>query len=464
MRGIKWLLLVLIVGSALAAPLAHEASGGPIRNLIRRIIDRLRPEPAPDPVPPDPLPPDPQPEPVPPPPPPPPPPPATGLQVLITGPSPRAVRDLSPEQVALLTSRTLRDWTDAACEKRNGLPSFRIMAKGAALQSEFSDLAKVAPDDACALVAKVPDKEPLVVNPLPDYAAAIAKLSEYAGIKLVAVPTVAPATRALSDEQLRRLTSPTRQVVVDGKVRMLSARPRDKKKVPYGSLPGTISLAEAGVRLIARGEWQPRLAAQKAANAGLKALTYGRVPGSDQSATSSCWANAATNAGTTNRYTMGLGAELLSAASVSGPVTGYRDRGGWPSEALAFMMKTGAVRDSLWPNAAINSSYAHKPEVQADYPKHKVVSMIADLGASGKMFDECATVVLCGGTIAVCHDAWMHATLMVGIQYEGGKWYSVERNSWGEDWSGGDRGFFALPESGMGTADDAQAVLMMVVP
>ena len=320
--------------------------------------------------------------------------------------------------------------------------------------------------EGCSLVATAGQKSH--VGPLPaDTAATFRILSELAG-----KPVAKPGKAVASSKGLREPTAaqwaawnpPNRVAIVDGKQRFLASKPRDLKRHPYGAAPGTKPLSQYGINLIPRSEWPARLAALKAANAGLVALCYGKVPGNDQASTNYCWANCTVQAGTTVAYVMGDRPDLLSAASVAAPITGYRNEGGWPADALRFMQTQGAVRTSLWPNTAINSRYAGRAEVVADYPRHLVTATIADLGSTGTIFDEAATCVLFGAPVAVSFDWWSHAVVMVGIDLQDGKVYGVYRNSWGDDWTGGDLGYFLLPEgsgSQRGTPDDAQAVLMM---
>lgn len=418
----------------------------------------------PQPVPPDPVPPDPVP---PPPPPPPPPQPTAGLHVLITGPGPRAVRDLTPDQAAILTSRTLRDWCDVACPKlADGAPAYRAIAQGAdtaLLADVWKGLLTKAPVDKVSLVAVADGKEH--VGPLPaNVADTIKVLAEVSGVKLLAPRALpVPHPRKLTAEEWRQVVSATGVVIVNGEKRFLSAKPRNKLKYPVGAAPGAVTLAEAGVRIIPRAEWKGRIIALKSANAGLMALTYGKVPCSDQDGTNYCWAHSAKNPCEMAAYIQGQPIYQLSAASVGGPVSGYSNEGGWPADAVNFIRKTGAAGTKLWPENAISSSYFRKPEVQADYPKHKIVSTIADLGASGKIWDEAVTCVLLGAPISVTYSWWGHAIMMVGADVQDGEVVGVFRNSWGEDWQ--DKGFFVMPEGGgsnQGTPDDAQAILMVV--
>jgi hypothetical protein len=371
---------------------------------------------------------------------------------------------MTPEGNAVLTSRTVRDWTAVACEKGG----FLISPKGACTGA-WADIAKVAPDGRVTLVAKLPNKDAILLDPVPSYDVVLARVGEYAGVK--AKPNAArapPPLREFTDAEWAQFKGQNKVAMFGGEKRFLSAKPRDLKKHPYGKSPGTISLADAGVRVIPRADWPKYLAAHKAANAGLRALLYDKLPCSDQDGTNYCWANGPANCGATLVYTTGRGSYLLSAASVGGPLTGYSNEGGWPADAIQFMAKYGIVRDSLWPNASINRAYASKPEVIADYPKHLVTSTIADLGASGSIFDEVATCVLLGCPVAVSHDWWGHAVMAVDLEQKNGTWYMVERNSWGMDY--GDQGFFPLPEgrgSNHAGPDDAQVILSLgekVVP
>jgi hypothetical protein len=119
------------------------------------------------------------------------------------------------------------------------------------------------------------------------------------------------------------------------------------------------------------------------------------------------------------------------------------------------------VRDSLWPNTAIDSRYWSKPEVQADYPRHRLLGTIADLGATD-IYAEAVTVVLLGAPVVVCNNSWGHAYLLVDIDsISGNTIVGVFLNSWGLDW--GDQGYFKETLGrGYGVINDAQALLHML--
>ncbi|MCK9459637.1 MAG: hypothetical protein M0R80_08365 [Proteobacteria bacterium] len=390
------------------------------------------------------------------------------LNVVITGSSPEVVRDLTPDQVAILTSRTVRDWMDASCEKaEDGLPAYRLIAKSVGAESlpdRWKTMVAMVPADAKGITVVATNGKKKLVVPLPaDFTALLKTVSDFAKLPMPAVSSAKePNPPVFTDEEWAKFNPPDKVAEFGGEKRFLSCMPRDLKKYPLGKAPGTTTLAAVGVRVIPRSEWPARLEALKKANAGVMPLIYGKVEGHDQDGTNYCWANSAVCAGGNVKYIQGQSPYILSAASVGGPITGYRNQGGWPGDAVAFMEKTGAVRADLWPNIAIKSSYAKKPECVADYSKHKILAKSVDLGESGNIFDETATCVLLGSSVAVTYNWWSHAVTAVGLEQKDGKWYLILRNSWGDSY--GDKGFFKLPEgrgSNRGTPDDAQAVFYM---
>jgi hypothetical protein len=368
---------------------------------------------------------------------------------------------MTPEQAAILTSRTVSDYLVKACEKDEaGLPAFRIVSKADAknLPPRYAALVAKAPAEGVSVVAVNGEKQ-LVLSgdQFPkDFQAFISSVSGVAGVRPIFTSKAPPPLREFTEAEWREFKIGR----FGGKTFALTAKPRDKKKHPYGAAPGCVSLKAAGVNVIPRADWPKYIAARKAANAGLRALLYDRLPCSDQDGTNYCWANGPANCEAAVFVVTGQGSFLLSAASVACPITNFSNEGGWPADAIRFMQSTGIVRDSLWPNAAISRSYYNRAEVKADYPKHMLTSIIADLGASGDIFAETATCVLLGCPVAITHDWWSHAVGAYDFEQQGGVNYMVERNSWGMDY--GDQGFFKLPEgrgSNHAGPDDAQAIL-----
>ncbi len=401
------------------------------------------------------------------PPPPPPPPPSVGLNVALIAPDPHALRNLSPEQVAIPTSRAFRDYTDKNCEKQEDgkTPAYAALLRSndnSNLSPRWREILDKTPKDKVILAARKGNK--YFVGDLPaNLQASLKVLADVSGVPAgPVVPFASPRLREIPDGDWVKYNPPPgldghRVVDFGGEKRYLSAKPRDLKKHPVGSLSFAKPLSAYGINLIPRSEWQGRIAALKAANAGLMPLTY-HIPPYDQNGTNYCWCNCVAQGMVAAMYEMGHPLRIISAASIGGPVSNYRNEGGWPAEAVKFAMATGAVRVELWPSNAISATYARKSEVKADYPKNRISATLADLGEQA-MFDEVATCVLLGAPTAVSYNWWSHAVLAVGLEYQNGKYYLVIRNSWGEY---EDHGFFLLPEgrgSKRGTPDDAQAIL-----
>jgi len=407
--------------------------------------------------------------PVPPDPPVPPVPPTTGLNVALIGPEPRIVRNFTPAQVAILSSKSLRNYLEANCEKDDDgtTPAYRVLIRAndnALLSPRWKSILEKAPAEGCWFAAVDGNKFFIkdFVKEVPDTATALKMLADLTGRPAdQLIPREFPRLRIIPDGDWEKYNPPPgpdgiKVAIVDGERRYLSSLPRDLDRNPRGR-----SLASFGINVIPRSEWPARIAALKAANAGLMPLTY-HIPPYDQNGTNYCWCNAVAQGMTAMGYQQGRPHYLLSAASIGGPITNYRNVGGWGADAMNFGQKTGAVRVDLWPSNAISSSYFKKAEVQADYPRNKLTAQIADLGQTGgSMFDEVATCVLLGAPVPVGYNWWSHEVLAVGLEIKDGKPYLILRNSWGQY---EDNGFFLLPEGSgrnKGTPDDAQAILSM---
>jgi hypothetical protein len=394
-------------------------------------------------------------------------PPSIGFNVALIAPGPHALRNLSPDQVAIPTSRAFRDYTDKNCEKQEDgkTPAYAALLRSndnSNLSPRWKAILDKTPKDRVILAAVKGEK--YFVGDLPaNLQAALRVLAEVSGVAAdPVVPFSSPRLREVPDGDWQKYNpppGPDGKKVVNflGERRYLCIIPRDLEKHPVGSLGFAKPLSAYGVNLIPRSEWQARIAALKAANAGLMPLTY-PIPPYDQGGTFYCWVNCVAQGMVAAMCEMGQPMRIISAASIGGPITGYRNEGGSPAEAVKFAMAKGAVRVDLWPSNAISASYAKKPEVKADYPKNRISATLADLGEQS-MFDEVATCVLLGAPVVVSYDWWGHAVLALGLEYQNGKYYLILRNSWGEY---EDHGFFLLPEGrgpNRGTPDDAQAIL-----
>jgi hypothetical protein len=171
----------------------------------------------------------------------------------------------------------------------------------------------------------------------------------------------------------------------------------------------------------------------------------------NQSQTNYCWANGPAQSFTTTRLMQGLPLRIISAASVGGPITGYRNVGGWEWDAAEYLMKTGGTTTDNWPNAAISRSY-NTDAVTQDRPNYTGLELI-----QCKTFDEFATCCVLGYTGAVAYDWWSHVVQICDVVVISESPLRLGfrlRNSWDDNW--GDKndygvGGFTVLAEGKGT-------------
>lgn len=224
----------------------------------------------------------------------------------------------------------------------------------------------------------------------------------------------------------------------------------------YGSIPGTTRFEDAMPPKIDRAEWPERIAALDAVRGWPSNLID--WPARNQAKTNFCWANGPCTAAEIAAALQGLPHVEWSAASVACPINGFRNRGGWGSDAVEYLVEHGACSAEFWPNAAIARQYDDEAS-QADRLNRRVVEWI-DVPADD--FDALATCLLCGFACAVGYDWWSHEVVATRLVQTGKKSFGVEiRNSWGDEWGNrnahGVGGFSVLAEP-KGTPDDCQAV------
>lgn len=217
------------------------------------------------------------------------------------------------------------------------------------------------------------------------------------------------------------------KVWADGEFRYLSAQPP----------PLNAAEIEAGfsrefgdvLTLIPRSEWSERLKEQERLQA--RVSDHQDFPAYDQNGTNYCWANGPCQAVTTMRRMQGLPLRVISSASVGGPITGYRNVGGWEGNALDYLAKEGGVGTDIWPNNTINRSYGDKPEVKADRQNHKALEWIK----LGNDFDKYATACLLGYPCAVAYNWWSHVVMICDlVEISSGRFGLRIRNSHGVNW------------------------------
>lgn len=234
-----------------------------------------------------------------------------------------------------------------------------------------------------------------------------------------------------------------RDIVLDGSLKTRGWFARPEGEHGYGS-------AFNG-SLIPRSEWDARIQELEQRKARLSDLFLaGNVPCKDQSGTYYCWIFAAVSAFEGARLVQGQPYVPLSPASAGGPITGYRNVGGWSTRGLQYIAEHGLVPTSLWPDTAISQS--HNTAEANEQRKRFRCQEWWELGE--RNFDQLATCLLSGIPVAIGLNWWGHAIVACDLVKVGGGYGVRIRNSWGARW--GEDGFGIL-SGGKEIPDDAIA-------
>lgn len=164
-----------------------------------------------------------------------------------------------------------------------------------------------------------------------------------------------------------------------------------------------------------------------------------------------CWINAPTHGFEVERVLSGLPYVSLSPASGGGPITGYRNVGGWGNDALKYIVEYGLVPSEFWPDNAIDRRYK-TPENDAKRASFKCPEWWE---LPNRSFDALMTSLFLRKPIAIGLNWWAHEVLAVDPVVLGPNRYGARiRNSWR---GYGDFGF-AILEERQATPDDAVCV------
>ena len=219
---------------------------------------------------------------------------------------------------------------------------------------------------------------------------------------------------------------------VNGEVKLCSAIPR---VVPFGKLGFA---AEASVERLSRSR-QIELIREAKANKTRVSDRIKRINMRplDQNGTNFCWANGPVNGVRVVRLLNNQQYEDLSPASVACQINGFRNEGGWGTEAMKFSAEKGAVPTRLWPNNAIDRRYL-TPEAKVEAMRFRVTEWDDIPARDAELF---RTYLALGYCIAVGYNWWRHEVLACDLEED----MSVRIwNSWG-DW--GEDGFGILSAS-----------------
>jgi len=244
-------------------------------------------------------------------------------------------------------------------------------------------------------------------------------------------------------ERLDRLQIPRHKLLLQSPQSLaMIERGCKLRAASYGSL-SFAQAAEERIDLIPRSLW-PQLIAN-GQGTWLHDLTKDKLPPHDQGSTNYCWCHGSVRAQEITQVYEAQPPLILSAESVGVPITGGRNRGGYPEEALARLVAAGACAQDFWPLNDLREAHA-KPGWLEDAKKHRITQWLDVDG-----FDMQMTLALLRIPVAIGLRWWGHLVCQLDPIHFGGDDYGIGcDNSWGPNY--GENGYFILTES-KGTAD-----------
>jgi hypothetical protein len=197
-------------------------------------------------------------------------------------------------------------------------------------------------------------------------------------------------------------------------------------------------------KLIDEDEWQDRIEEADANKTWAESVErgVGKIPVADQDGTNYCWVFSLMHAMEYQRLRQGLPYVHLAAVSVGGPVSGWRNVGGYPVEAMQYAVEHGMAPIDYVSDEHSTRQSNMKAGWQTAALDYRVQEWwdLSDMGFAGIV-----TAALLGLVGSSGHAWWSHAICSgYRIKYESGQYWSLIRNNWGA-WE--DDGFAWLSRS-----------------
>lgn len=203
---------------------------------------------------------------------------------------------------------------------------------------------------------------------------------------------------------------------------------------------GEIKYASAfNMPLIPRAEWQALIQEKEEKKNRLSDIILAAgLPCKDQASTNYCWINAPTYSNEVKRLQQNQPMVLLSPASVGGPMTNFRNVGGWGGPGLEYGVENGWVPVDKWPANAISREY-WTPENKKLALDYRVIEWTE---CQPRNIDQLITLLLLNFPVPVGYNWWSHEVTAVDACWIGGAIAIRIVNSWGMGW--GEKGMGIL--------------------
>jgi hypothetical protein len=178
-----------------------------------------------------------------------------------------------------------------------------------------------------------------------------------------------------------------------GHPRILNAREPEAAPGECEDIPGWVRADD--FQLIPRDEWDDRIAQKDKDQSWLEDIVRNVIPCTDQNGLGYCHAYGTIAIGECQRLVQGHEFVALSAESVGGPITGWRNRGADPTRDIQQMSKYGACPKSMMDREWSLSPSRWEDGWEEAALKYRVHEW-RDMRTTRKMFDAAATMALLG--------------------------------------------------------------------
>ena len=208
--------------------------------------------------------------------------------------------------------------------------------------------------------------------------------------------------------------------------------------------------------LIPEHEWQARIQEMEERKTRISdILDQAKVPVLNQQNTNYCWAFAPTMCLMAMRAVQNQPMVVLSPASVAGPITRYRNVGGYGGDSLQYIIDNGIVPESMWPQTAIDRRY-DTPESQAERAKYMATDWWS---LRPRNTQEQISCLLRRIPISTGLNYWAHQICDIDPVWVNGRIGVRFRNSWDVTW--GDKGH-AIRQGNKMPGDDMTCIRVAV--
>ena len=252
----------------------------------------------------------------------------------------------------------------------------------------------------------------------------------------------------INDDNYKQFTDPSGVIEFDGVPRILNAQGRC-------TYPGQYPQAKRlrPDQLVPRSEWDDRIRQKDADNTWLEDILKGVLKTKDQNGLGYCHAYAMVLAMEAARVVQGHRYIELSAESIGGPITGWRNQGAMPEDDMDQATAYGACPQSMMDRQWSLNPSRWDQAWRTERLNYRVVQdEYWDLEIPGKTFQACMTSAFLGVPYHAGFAWWSHA-IVGGLRVRKnsrGRYEMRHWNSWGNNY--GENGLFWL-EEGKATPD-----------